>query len=77
MGVEFLNPLINCGMPDLFERQMFDTFRDILGLSAEENHRASLAANAAMVPAGTNGAISVYASYPTDMLFDINGYFSQ
>ena len=49
MGVEFLNPLINCGMPDLFERQMFDTFRDILGLSAEENHRASLAANAAMV----------------------------
>jgi predicted CoA-substrate-specific enzyme activase len=41
MGVEFLNPLINCGAPILFERQMFETFRDILGLSPEENHCAS------------------------------------
>src|SRR5437660_2944701 len=41
MGVEFLNPLINCGAPVLFERQMFNSFRDILGLSAEENLRAS------------------------------------
>ena len=33
-------------------------------------------ANAAIVPAGTNGAINVFVSYPTDMLFDINGYFA-
>ena len=40
MGVTFLNPLVNCGMPILFERQMYETFKDILGLSGEENHRA-------------------------------------
>jgi predicted nucleotide-binding protein (sugar kinase/HSP70/actin superfamily) len=48
MGVEFLNPLINCGKPFHFERQMFDTFREILGLSPEENHRASQEAVKAM-----------------------------
>jgi uncharacterized protein (TIGR03437 family) len=40
------------------------------------NYYGSVVANAAIVPAGTNGAIDVYASYPTDMLFDINGYFA-
>jgi predicted CoA-substrate-specific enzyme activase len=48
MGVEFLNPLINCGTPVLFERQMFETFREILGLSAEENRRAAAEALKAM-----------------------------
>jgi hypothetical protein len=33
-------------------------------------------ANAALVPAGTGGAISIYVSDPTDVLFDINGYFA-
>jgi hypothetical protein len=33
-------------------------------------------ANAALVPAGTGGAISVYVSDPTDVLFDIGGYFA-
>ncbi len=32
-------------------------------------------ANAAIVPAGTNAAISVYVSNPTDVVLDINGYF--
>jgi M6 family metalloprotease-like protein len=32
-------------------------------------------ANAAIVPAGTNGAVSVYATDPTDVVLDINGYF--
>ena len=32
-------------------------------------------ANAAIVPAGTNGSISVYVSDPTDVVLDINGYF--
>ncbi len=40
MGVEYLNPLVNCGTPILFERQMYETFKDLLGLSPEENHRA-------------------------------------
>jgi uncharacterized protein (TIGR03437 family) len=31
--------------------------------------------NAAIVPAGTGGAISVFASNPTDVVLDINGYF--
>ena len=28
------------------------------------------------MPAGTNGAINVYVNYPTDVLFDVNGYFA-
>ena len=32
-------------------------------------------ANAAIVPAGTNGAVSVYASDPSNVILDINGYF--
>jgi predicted CoA-substrate-specific enzyme activase len=48
MGIEFLNPLINCGTPVLFERQMYEAFKDILGLSGEESHRASAAAMKAM-----------------------------
>ncbi len=32
-------------------------------------------ANAAIVPAGTGGAISVYASGDTDLIVDINGYY--
>ena len=31
--------------------------------------------NAAIVPAGIGGAISVFASNPTDVVLDINGYF--
>lgn len=31
-------------------------------------------ANAALVPAGFNGAIDVYVSNPTDVVIDINGY---
>src|SRR5262249_361376 len=48
MGITFLNPLINCGTPVLFERQMYDCFKDILGLSADESHRASDEAMKAM-----------------------------
>jgi beta-propeller repeat-containing protein len=33
-------------------------------------------ANAAIVPAGTNGAVSFYASNATDVVVDINGYFA-
>ncbi len=33
-------------------------------------------ANAAIVPAGLNGAVSVFASDTSDVILDINGYFS-
>ena len=33
-------------------------------------------ANAAIVPAGTSGAVSVYASDTTDLVLDIDGYFT-
>jgi predicted nucleotide-binding protein (sugar kinase/HSP70/actin superfamily) len=39
-GVLFLDTFVNISKPDLFERQMYDQFKDLLGLSAEENHRA-------------------------------------
>jgi hypothetical protein len=35
-----------------------------------------IVANAAIVPAGANGAINVYATDDTDVVIDINGYFS-
>jgi hypothetical protein len=34
-----------------------------------------ITANAAIVPAGTSGAISIFATNPTDIILDINGYF--
>ncbi len=36
----------------------------------------AITANAAIVPAGTNGAINVYASNDTDVIIDVNGYFA-
>ncbi len=35
-----------------------------------------IVANAAIVPAGTNGAISMFASDATNVILDINGYFA-
>ena len=36
----------------------------------------TIVANAAIVPAGTGGDISVYPSNDTDLIIDINGYFA-
>jgi hypothetical protein len=36
----------------------------------------TVVSNAAIVPAGTGGAISVYASGSTDLVIDINGFFA-
>jgi hypothetical protein len=33
-------------------------------------------ANAAIVPAGTNRAISVFVTNPTQVILDIDGYFA-
>jgi len=39
-GVQFLDTFVNISKPDIFERQMYEQFKDILGLSPEENARA-------------------------------------
>ena len=38
--VQFVNPFLNLADHDLFELQMYDTFKDTLGLSPEENKQA-------------------------------------
>ncbi|HEY7911055.1 MAG TPA: BadF/BadG/BcrA/BcrD ATPase family protein [Blastocatellia bacterium] len=40
MGIKYLNPIINVDEPNLFEKQVYESFKDILGLTMEENHRA-------------------------------------
>jgi hypothetical protein len=44
-------------------------------VSTLNNPTATVVANAAIVPAGTDGGISVFAYDDTDMIADINGYF--
>ena len=39
-GIRFLDTFVNLSKADLFERQMYEEFKDILGLSPEENKRA-------------------------------------
>ncbi len=39
-GVVFLDTFVNIGKPEVLERQLYNQFKDILGLSPEENHRA-------------------------------------
>ncbi len=39
-GIRFVNTFVNIGQRTLFERQMYLDFRDILGVSADENRRA-------------------------------------
>jgi sugar lactone lactonase YvrE len=39
------------------------------------NSDGRVKANAAIVPAGSNGAITIYSSDPTHVIVDINGYF--
>jgi YVTN family beta-propeller protein len=46
------------------------------GVSTLNNPTATVVANAAIVPAGTGGAIDVYAFDTTDLLIDIDGYFA-
>ncbi len=46
-------------------------------VSTLNSYDGSVVANAALVPAGTNEAISVFVTNPTDVIADINGYFGQ
>ncbi len=45
-------------------------------VSTLNSMNGQVVANAAIVPAGTSGAISIFASDETDLLIDINGYFA-
>jgi hypothetical protein len=46
------------------------------GVSTLNDLSGAILANAAIVPAGTNGAISIFVSDPTNVIIDINGYFA-
>ena len=46
------------------------------GVSTLNSTDGSMIANAAIVPAGTGGSITVVAGDPTDLIVDINGYFA-
>jgi hypothetical protein len=46
------------------------------GVSTLNSTDGSVIANAAIVPAGTSGGITVVAGNPTDLVIDINGYFA-
>ncbi len=45
-------------------------------VSTLNNPTATVVANAAIVPAGENGEVAVYAYNTTDLVIDINGYFA-
>lgn len=40
-----------------------------------QSPQGTLASNTGIIPAGSNGSIDVYASNPTDLVVDINGYY--
>jgi hypothetical protein len=45
-------------------------------VSTLNSYDGSVLANAAIVPAGTGGAINIFATDTTDVIVDINGYFA-
>lgn len=45
-------------------------------VSTLNNPTATIVANAAIVPAGTDGGVAVYPSANTDLVLDINGYYA-
>jgi hypothetical protein len=46
-------------------------------VSTLNSYQGLIVANAAIVPAGTNGGLTVYVTDKTDVILDINGYFAQ
>jgi YVTN family beta-propeller protein len=87
----FSIPSSNCGVPTtatayslnvtvvphgiLGVLTLWPTGEDRPGISAMNSWDGRTKANAAIVPAGSSGAISVYASNTTDVVLDVNGYF--
>jgi hypothetical protein len=44
-------------------------------VSTLNSYDGRIKANAALIPAGTAGSVSIFATNPTDVILDINGYF--
>ncbi len=59
----------------LYYLSVLPTGQDQPQVSTLNSWGGIVAANAAIVPAGLDGAVSVYASNPTNVILDINGYF--
>ena len=55
---------------------LFPTGQKQPGTSTLNAPTGTTTANAAIVPAGTGGAVSVFTENATDLLLDINGYFA-
>jgi hypothetical protein len=47
------------------------------GVSTLNSWTGKVVANAALVPAGSNGSVSVFVTDPANVILDINGYFGQ
>jgi hypothetical protein len=45
------------------------------GVSTLNSYDGAIVASAALVPAGTNGTVTAFASNTSDLILDINGYF--
>ena len=45
-------------------------------VSTLNSFNGTVVANAAIVPAGTSGSVSVFVSNTTDLIIDVNGYFA-
>ena len=89
---DFAIPLSGCGIPATAQAYSLNITvvpRGYLGylavwptgapqpnVSTLNSFSGSIVANAAVVPAGANGAISVYSHDDTDVIIDINGYFN-
>jgi hypothetical protein len=52
------------------------TGETIPGVSTLNDLGGAIRANAAIVPAGANGAIDIFVSDPSNVIIDINGYFA-
>jgi hypothetical protein len=46
------------------------------GVSTLNDSDGTIVANAALVPSGTGGAVTAFASHSTQLILDINGYFA-
>jgi hypothetical protein len=89
---DFPIPSSSCGIPSTaqaYSLNMTVVPQTILGylttwptgqprpfVSTLNSLNGTVVANAALVPAGTNGSISVFVTDNTDLIIDINGYFA-
>ncbi len=60
----------------VFYLTVWPTGQTIPGVSTLNALLGQVLANAALVPAGTGGAVSLFASNTTDVIIDIDGYFA-